>query len=71
MFVAYQLKAVSLQPKINKGIYMTGKNKFIFVGIGAVTGAVMGAITTFMTMACVDKLKGALQNQVGGNVAKI
>ena len=50
---------------------MTGKNKFIFVGIGAITGAVMGAVTTFMGMACIDKLKGALQNKVGENVSKI
>ena len=43
-------------------IGMTDKKKqLLFVGIGTVTGAVMGATMAFMSVACLNKIKEKLE----------
>ena len=59
---------VSLQPQSIMTNMTDKKKQMIFVGIGAVTGAVVGVVTTFMAKACVQKVKGVLQNRVGENI---
>lgn len=47
---------------------MTDKKKqMLFVGIGTITGAVMGATMAFMSVACLNKIKERLELSINEN----